>query len=282
MEKYVSFIDILGFKDFVRESKQEKAKKLIGEFSQLVYDEWGRQNFGNDPSLSGLVVSDCVVVYTEDCSPENLKKLLVFLVNVFQKSAFKHDFLLRASIAKGEFEKIPSFSHDNLSKSLIVGQAYIDAVILEGMFKGSLILFGEQIEKDLSEIEMLPYLSSPIDIKTNSPKYYCLHWGSLSDLLQEEHLDRFISLANRAKWLPHYYQTLYMFLVGASTDDKRNALEKVWICITKKDKSNKYYTDTFIQNAFSAEVEYGMQRIISKFLRDKVNLDLGKTRRGKY
>lgn len=280
MDKYVSYIDILGFKDAVKSSTQAQARKLIAEFSQLVYDEWNRLKFGKDSSLSGLVVSDCTVVYTDGCSPQKLKKLLDFLVNVFQKAAFKYDFLLRASITKGKFEKIPSFSHDNLSKSLIVGQAYIDAVLLEGMFKGSLILYGEQIEKDICEIETLPYVSSPIDTKTNRPKYYCLHWGSLSDLLQEEHLNRFITLAIKAKWLPHYYQTLYMFLVGTSTDEKRKALEKVWICIAIMDRSNKYYTDTFIQNAFSSEVDNGMQRIMSKFLRDKVNLDLGKNEEG--
>lgn len=270
MEKYVSFIDILGFKEFVKESKQEKAKECIGEFSQLVYDEWGRQNFSNDSSLSGLVVSDCVVVYTEDCSPDNLKKLLVFLANVFQKSAFQHGFLLRASVTKGEFDRIPSFSHDNLSKSLIVGQAYIDAFLLEGMFKGSLIVYGEQINEDLCEIETLPYASSIIDPK-NDPKYYCLHWGSLSDLLQEEHLDHFIQLAINSKWLPHYYQTLYMFLSKSSNNEKQEAIEEIWKCIRKKDNNYLSSSDLFIQNAFSAEVGYKMQRIMAKFLRDKVN-----------
>lgn len=274
MDKYVSFIDILGFKELVKNSTQPQARRVIAEFSQLIYDEWGSLNFGEDSSLSGLVVSDCTVVYTESCSPQNLRKLLDFLVNVFRKSVFEHGFLLRASITKGEFDKIPSFSHGNLSKNLIVGQAYIDAVLLEGMFKGSMITYGEQIEKDLCEIESLPYTSTQVTTESKEVKYYNLHWGSLPDLLREEHLDRFISLAITAKWLPHYYQTLYMFLMGLSTIEKRNTLEKVWRCIIKKDTNNKYYIDMFIQNAFSSDVEYNMQRIVTKFLRDKVNFNL--------
>lgn len=276
MDKYVSYIDILGFKEAVKNSTQAQARKLIAVFSQLIYDEWSRLNFGEDTSLSGLVVSDCTVVYTDSCSPENLRKLLAFLVNVFQKSVFEHGFLLRASITKGEFDKIPTFSHGNLSKNLIVGQAYIDAVLLEGMFKGSMISYGTKIEEDLCEIASLPYTSTQITTESKEVKYYNLHWGSLSDLLCEEHLDRFISLAITAKWLPHYYQTLYMFLSKVSNNDRRDAFEKIWNCIRKNDNNFMTCSDLFIQNAFSSDVDINMRKHVAKFLREKVNLDLAK------
>ena len=35
--KYVAFLDILGFKEKLRNLSQDEAKKYIGDFSEIVY-----------------------------------------------------------------------------------------------------------------------------------------------------------------------------------------------------------------------------------------------------
>ena len=279
--KYVAFIDILGFKERVKNSTQEQAGKLVSEFSQLVYSEWGKFGNNNDSTLSGSLISDCVIVHTSSCSPEALRRLLEFLVNLFQKSAFENTFLLRAAIAKGQFDKLPSFSYENLNKNLIVGQAYIDAYLLESLFKGSIIAFGKDICEDIDEIDNFPHKISPVTQKCNSvpaqnQSYYNLRWAKLSDMLTDSHLDHFVSLGIEGKWLSHYYQTLYMFMIDATNEEKSDFFEKIWRCINKMDNSYKNHADLFIRNAFCESVEMNMQKYVSRFIREKINISISK------
>jgi hypothetical protein len=274
--KYVAFIDILGFKDRIKNCSHEQAGKLVSEFSQLVYHEWGKLGNDTDSSLSGLIVSDCVIVHTNSCNPLALKKLFEFLVVLFQKSAFEKTFLLRAAVAKGEFDKLPSFSYENLSKNLIVGQAYIDAYLLEGLFKGSIITFGKDIFDDFDEINNFSYKISQITQKnksttTQNQTYFYLRWAKLSELLIDSHLDHFVSLGVEGKWLPHYYQTIYMFMEDTTNEEKNELLERVWVCIKKIDNNFRFYADLFIRNAFAEDVEFNMQKHVARFIREKIN-----------
>lgn len=274
--KYVAFIDVLGFKEKIKNKTQTQASELISEFSRLIYREWETQKNDADTVLNGSIISDCAIVNTIDCSAQSLKRLIDFLVNLFKHSAFEHDFLLRAAIAKGEFEKLPTFSHKNLSKNLIVGQAYIDAYILEGLFKGSIITFDKEIYDDIQEINELSHKITQVTQNASSTlskdqTYYNLQWAKLSDILIDSHLEHFVSQGIEGKWLPHYYQTLYMFMVDKSNEEKNELLDNVWKCISRRDNNFKNHSDLFIRNAFCESVEYNMQKYIARFIREKIN-----------
>ena len=67
-EKFVDYIDILGFKDMV--SKNDAGSK-INSFYQSIHDLWKKMNFVNDnriKQINGLVYSDSLIIYTTNDS----------------------------------------------------------------------------------------------------------------------------------------------------------------------------------------------------------------------
>ena len=43
MEKYVAFLDVLGFKNKMKKMSQIEAEAFICDFSQLLYEEWSKE-----------------------------------------------------------------------------------------------------------------------------------------------------------------------------------------------------------------------------------------------
>lgn len=57
--------------------------------------------------------------------------------------------LIRGAIAKGEFDKIPATELPKLQKQLIVGQAYVDAYLLENSVKVIGINLSKEVYQDI-------------------------------------------------------------------------------------------------------------------------------------
>ncbi len=64
MEKYVAFLDILGFKNKLKRISQENAKNYIKAFSTTIYKIFQYNNQLNSRKINGFIVSDSVILYT--------------------------------------------------------------------------------------------------------------------------------------------------------------------------------------------------------------------------
>ena len=62
--KYVAFLDILGFKNKLRDLKQNRARSFIGNFSGTIFNIFNSQNFSD--KINGYIVSDSLILYSNE------------------------------------------------------------------------------------------------------------------------------------------------------------------------------------------------------------------------
>jgi hypothetical protein len=125
-ERYVAFIDILGFGNIVRRSVQspEQAEALVQIFDRM-HKRWSDQglqatheHMGEDFRVQSF--SDCTVI-SEAATPKGLMYLLL-MVTQFSLDLMVSGFLVRGGIAKGLLHH---------SDQAVFGPAFLDAYALE-------------------------------------------------------------------------------------------------------------------------------------------------------
>lgn len=123
-KRYVAFLDILGFKDFVlRHSMDEVYKRL--QILNALRPEEGEQE--DDPEvekyLKFTIFSDSICVFTKDDSFVNLRRFLSYVKKVM-RIALRKEIPLKGAIAFGDI-----VVDDDVN--LFYGQPIIDAYLLE-------------------------------------------------------------------------------------------------------------------------------------------------------
>ena len=268
MEKYVAFIDILGFKAKLKNFSQTEAESYITEFSSMLYDEWQRLNCHTNPNIQGFIVSDSIVIHTIDTSRDCLALLLEILISLCKKAFKDQSILLRGAVAKGEFRQLDAGSFNNLQKGLIVGQAYVEAYTLENATKTSAINLTKDVFDDIRNyFDQSVY--DPIAAKTSDRENYLLRWADIDFILDKDNLHGFVGLAKEAEWPPHYYNTLYLFLYRNRNEKKADQLftNVVELLSAGKYSENWRQIDKFIENTFAPDVQHEYKQMFMRFLR---------------
>ena len=89
--KYVAFLDILGFKNKLKELGQEKGIEYIERYSSVVYHVFSRYNRSvkerkgqnqNQNKIKGFVVSDSVVLYSDNSDCKTLSELMDLIIEL--------------------------------------------------------------------------------------------------------------------------------------------------------------------------------------------------------
>ena len=267
--KYVAFLDVLGFKQLLKGYKQYEAEQFIGSLSSLLYIIWDEKHAQESKNINGYIVSDSIIVYTNDDKPNALEELLGYIIEVSKRAFIEQSVLFRCGIAKGEFNHLKAHSFENLQKGLIVGQAYIDAYLLEDQAKVSAIIVDKNVADDIKELTT--YEITELKGK-NQSTCYILKWAGIDFLLNDQNMQNYIQLAVKSEWLPHYYNTLYLFISGANNDKKQQQVfENIINTISKGDKGQNYrLINKFIENAFRDDVDYYFKQMFLKFIREKL------------
>lgn len=264
MGKYVAFLDILGFKKKLQQLGQAAGKKYIGDFSSTAYREWARLK----PQLvEGYIISDSFIIYTRDTSRQALAELVTIIDQICKKEFSENKILIRGAIAKGEFDRLPAVELSNLSKGLMVGQAYVDAYTMENTAKVAGILLTEDVYADLDELDgQFECSEEPASNGSN----YIMRYLDYEYLSLLDNMRIYVELAASSKWLPHYYNTLYFAIKAEKSNNKVTALfESILTCIG--DPSEDWQEiDNFIKNAFDKDVMPNFQKRFLKYLRQQI------------
>lgn len=147
-EKYVAYLDILGFKDLVYNNHHERIYELynkvytevfthalVGGQLEVVSKE-GKNSFTYDAKsidVNSLIVSDSLILWSNDASVDSFVRMIVtvkFVLNYF----FKTGVPLRGAIVKGYLDKITKTieSRKDNSVTTLIGSGLVDAYTLEG------------------------------------------------------------------------------------------------------------------------------------------------------
>ena len=247
--KYVAFLDILGFKNIMKTLSQENAINYITDFSALVYSVF-QKNYDN---VKGHIVSDSVILYTNDSKDKSLISLIEIVNEICQMEFSVHGILIRGAIAKGEFDRIPAQGLSNLQKNLIVGQAYIEAYLLENTVKNIGISITREVYQDLENVD---FNADITEEKIANEIHYIFRYITSDFLLKKDNLRQFVKLAQKSNWLPHYYNTIYFAL---KKEDNNKKVEQIFDNIQSlvcEDNPNENWRklDLYIKNSFAVDV----------------------------
>lgn len=266
--KYVLFLDILGFKDRLKSLRQGEAKVFISKFSSTIYSIWN-ENETRSRSLKGYIVSDSLIINTTNTSSQALEDLLYITELICREEFSQNSVLLRGAIAKGEYDMLATKELSTLSKGLIVGQAYVDAYLLEGSVK----TLGIALSKDVYEdTQMLSLEKQNILVETiNKEKRFVFRYLDIDYLLHAQMLIRFVDLASESNWLPHYYNAIYFSMKNEGSKKADQVFCNIISIISKNEASEHWRElDTFIQNAFAEGVIADCKRRFLKFIRNRL------------
>lgn len=268
--KYVAFLDILGFKDNLKKMTQTEARQFIGHFSATAYAVW--RDYAPH-YINGYLVSDSFIIYTDDCNNDCIKDLME-LVDLICKNEFsKHSILIRGAIAKGEFDRLEAREMSSLKKGLIVGQAYIDAYLLEGSMKTIGIILSKDVWEDIQSCDLPKKIVSNVLVEgIRGADNYVFRYLTCDYLLESQNLKNFIELAQVSGWLPHYYNTLYLSIKNEHNSKKVHQLFTNILDLVSVGNPGEHWrkVDLFISNAFQANVFSNFQTRLLKYIRTRL------------
>lgn len=127
--RFVAFLDILGFKDLVMRSSHDDIYKLLNNISNIrntiekVNDIGDKPSILEDAEVYTVSFSDSIVLFSKNDSEENFNMFIHSVNWLFSKSIEK-SIPLKGGIAHGEISI-------NKSSQVYFGQPIIDAYLLE-------------------------------------------------------------------------------------------------------------------------------------------------------
>ncbi|MBQ6276247.1 MAG: hypothetical protein IJK62_06040 [Bacteroidales bacterium] len=182
-DKFVLYLDIMGFKDRVNKSKIEELKQQLLLFKT--------KNNKLKPLLEGgktkeklidmAQFSDSIVLVTRDSTEDDLNRISKAAA-ILMQTALETSFALRGAIAKGHMV----FDTEN---QLFFGKALVDAYLLEEELCYYGVAFHESMEDSilsaLNNKREMPIEDIAIPLKKGKSKHYHIAWHKLKANLQK-------------------------------------------------------------------------------------------------
>ena len=130
-ERYVAYLDILGFKDLVARKTHDEIYNKLKEISvtkqmlQNLHNEEDEKlkNFTKNGRIKVVTFSDSIIIFSEKADEDNLK-YFIFSVSFIIARAFDLGIPMKGSVTFGEVSL-------NFKNQIFFGQAIIDAYLLQ-------------------------------------------------------------------------------------------------------------------------------------------------------
>jgi len=266
--KYVAFLDILGFKNKLKKLSQNDAKNYIGDFSATVYSL-----FQNTDNINGYIVSDSIILYSNDITPISLKDIVSLVIEICKEEFTQNGILIRGAISKGEFDRMPAVELPQLQKQLIVGQAYVDAYLLEDSMKSIGVILNREVYQDIIELNIDV---NCFDDSSKNEEKYVLGYFDFEYINKSDNLLKFVNLAIDSNWLPHYYNALYLAIKDIKNNNRIYQLFDNLIACIGNPSENRTEIDKFIKNTFNDDVIFYYQTRFLGYIRDRMSISENK------
>ena len=192
-ERYVAFLDVLGWSRFIELSATEEGKALVNEIGQcLRYIEFSKQSMGLgklDCDLRITYFSDCIIISVSDKYdwPLMFTEMIYYVIESFMQSGFT----IRGGISKGKLIHTDTMTFGpalNRAHYLESEKARYPRVILDEPLTQNLSLIQERFEdtknpqrvtryqklwrKDEDGYFFFDYLQDPILLPGKPPKHF--------------------------------------------------------------------------------------------------------------
>lgn len=183
MERFVLYLDIMGFKERIARTPTEDLKKNLLEFKT--------KNRKLRPLLQGpkntlidmAQFSDSILLVSQGNTYSDLNRISKAAV-ILMQTALETGFALRGAIAKGEM----IFDSDN---QIFFGKALVDAYLLEEELSYYGVVFHESAEDCIMTFlskqneKYLPIEDIDVPFKKGVSKHYHIEWHRLDSSLRK-------------------------------------------------------------------------------------------------
>lgn len=124
--RFVGFIDIMGFKDIVARNSHDKIYKMMLKVSDAMRTNesiFGIDNEGNEINIRMMTYSDSIMIYSKDDSPSSLDNFIT-AISSLADDLFFEEIPHKGAVAFGTMTL-------DFQKSIFFGQPLIDAYLLQ-------------------------------------------------------------------------------------------------------------------------------------------------------
>lgn len=167
-EKFVVFLDIMGFKDRVMRTKHEELKEELKQLSNSIVEVLESKNEG----ITCIQFSDSIILFTVNSSNSQLESLVSVSCLIMQR-AIELGFAMKGAMAKGEITC-------DKAKNVYFGQAQIDAYLLEENVWYYGIVVHHSAQSDVEKIKENYISTLNLPMKTGWIKHCELSWYAYS------------------------------------------------------------------------------------------------------
>jgi hypothetical protein len=224
--RFVAFLDIMGFKDMVFRKSHEDVKKMLeslhptiklfedlikGEFKIKELKEKLEEDYSPSiPLILPVSFSDSIIFISGDSSISSLAALLEYIKIVFFQ-AISEGIPMKGAIACGEM----TADKDN---SLFFGRPLIDAFELQNELQLYGVVLHNTVEKRFSELKMQKYFENydifkySVPMKSGKITHYLIDWtqglfahNELKDHIQDAIIAFSSDLYNNVSGAPRMY-----------------------------------------------------------------------------
>ncbi|MFC2185691.1 hypothetical protein ACFCT7_00145 [Fulvivirgaceae bacterium LMO-SS25] len=195
--RYVGFIDVMGFKDMVARKNHEEVGQMLHQMSfmkdilqKVVVSPFKKvdENFKREERVKSITFSDSVLFVTKD---DSLSDLLVLssVLEIFQEAAIQRGAPTKGAISYGrltaDFEKSIFYGQPLIDAYLLQDQLYYYGIVLDNEVESILIdnLRNEKIEKQLIEGH---FFKMPTPFKSGKVQHYNVRLGNLIEEQKED------------------------------------------------------------------------------------------------
>lgn len=182
MEKFVLYLDIMGFKERVNRVPINDLKKQLLLFKTKNKKLKPLLNGPKNVLMRMAQFSDSIVLVSEKDTLDDLNRICKAAA-ILMQTALQTGFALRGAISKGEMV----FDEED---QLFFGKALVDAYLLEEELCYYGVVFHESVEESIltamsNEKYSLPIEDVSIPFKKGKSKHYHIAWHKLNAALQK-------------------------------------------------------------------------------------------------
>lgn len=166
-DRFVAFLDIMGFKDRVARNEHDDVLKELEIFQSNISQY---VSYHRDANIQIALFSDSILIYSQDDTSSSLHALADITCHIMMYAIQQENPIpLKGAIAAGRMTC-------NQTKQLYFGQALIDAYLLEENVKYYGVLVHHSAEKYLKNNNFPEFRDIKAPLKSGEISHYELRW----------------------------------------------------------------------------------------------------------